>query len=144
MSEQRVVPAGVVSPTRVALVALGLVPVGMAAGGTAGVLGVAVWLGVVDGVQAMFDPAVWAVAAGIGGVLGGLLLPMVGLTALRHVPIGRLLGFTVLGSALGGLLGILLLGGNWLFGALAGFGFTTLRLWARGQRCSVTARSSGR
>ena len=123
-----------VSPTRVALVALGLIPVGAIAGAFAGVLGVAMWLGVVDGLRAAFDPGIWSVAGMVGGVLGAVLLPVAGFTALRRVPLGRVLAETILATALGGAIGVQLLGGWWLAGPLAGFGLAVTRLWARARR----------
>jgi hypothetical protein len=56
-------PARGVSPVRVALVALGLIPLGAVAGAVAGALGVTIWLSIIEGVRAAFDPSVWGVAA---------------------------------------------------------------------------------
>lgn len=76
-----------ISATRVALVALGLVPTGAAAGALAGVLGVTLLVSVTDGVRAALHPGLWAVAGLVGGVLGAVLLPIAGLTVLRYVPL---------------------------------------------------------
>jgi hypothetical protein len=128
-----------ISPTRVALVTLGLVPTGAAAGALAGVLGVTLLVSVTDGVRAALHPGLWAVAGLVGGVLGAVLLPIAGLTVLRYVPLGRALAKTIVGTALGGALGVQFMGRGWLIGALAGFGLATIRLRVLAKR----ARTAG-
>jgi len=139
MRKQVVVPERHVSPTRVALVTLGLIPTGAAAGALAGVLGVTVWVGFVDGIRAALDPGLWAVAGLVGGALGAVLLPIAGFTVLRYVPLGRALVETVVGTAIGGALGAQFLGEGWLLGALAGFGIAAIRLRVLAKR----ARTAG-
>jgi hypothetical protein len=123
-----------VSPGRVVLVGLGLIPVGGVAGGLAGALGVTIWLAAVHGLRAAIDPQMWAVAGLVGFVLGAALLPVAGLTALRRVPLGRVLAETILATALGGAIGVQTLGAWWLAGPLAGFGLAVARLWVRARR----------
>ena len=48
-----------VSPARVTLVALGLVPAGAVAGFVAGALGVSIWVGVTEGIAHAFDLGAW-------------------------------------------------------------------------------------
>lgn len=134
------VPERQVSPTRVALVGLGLVPVGAVAGALAGVLGVSIWLGIVEGARSAFDPLAWGMAGMVGGALGAVLLPIAGLTVLRYVPLGRALAETILATAIGAALGIQFLGTGWLVGSLAGFGLAAARLWARYRRLSRAAQ----
>lgn len=128
MTKQVAVPERQISPTRVALVALGLIPTGAAAGALAGALGVTLWVSAMDGLRAAFDPELWAVAGVVGGVCGAVLLPIAGFTVLRHVPLGRALAETIVGTAIGGALGVQFSGPGWLVGALAGFGVAVIRL----------------
>jgi hypothetical protein len=136
------VPERRVSPARVALVALGLVPAGAVAGGLAGALGVTVWVSVAEGLPQAFDPAVWTVAGSVGALLGAVLLPIAGFTLLRRAPLGQILAETILGTALGGAIGATLspFGAGWLAGALVGFALSAAHLWWRARR----ARGSGR
>jgi hypothetical protein len=122
-----------VSPTRVALVALGLVPTGAVAGGLAGATGVSLWVALTQGIAQAFDAEVWLFAGAVGAVLGAVLLPIAGFTLLRRAPLGRVLAETILGTALGGAIGALgyPVGMGWLGGALAGFALAVAHLWWR-------------
>jgi hypothetical protein len=128
MSKQLAVPERQVSATRVALVALGLIPTGALAGALAGALGVTIWVSFAQGIRVALDPTLWAVAGAVGGALGAVLLPIAGLTVLRYVPLGRALAETIVGTAIGGALGVQFLREGWLFGALAGFAVAAIRL----------------
>lgn len=128
MSKELAVPERHVSPTRVALVALGLIPTGAVAGALAGALGVTIWVSFTQGIRIALDPTLWAVAGAVGGALGAVLLPIAGLTVLRYVPLGRALAETIVGTAIGGALGVQFLGEGWLLGALAGFAVAAIRL----------------
>jgi hypothetical protein len=121
-------------PSRVALVALGLIPTGAAAGALAGELGAMIWLTAADGLHAVPDPLVLGVAGVVGAFLGAVILPVAGFTLLRHVPLGRALAETIVATALGGAVGMQLLGTWWLAGPLAGFGVAAIRLWALARR----------
>jgi hypothetical protein len=125
-----------VSPARVALVALGLVPTGAVAGGLAGAIGVSIWVAITQGIAQAFDPRVWAFAGMFGAALGAVLLPIAGFTLLRRAPLGRVLAETILGTALGGALGALgyPVGMGWLGGALAGFAVAAAHLWWKARR----------
>ena len=77
----------------------------------------------------------WAAAAAIGGLLGMVLGPTAAWLLMRHVPIGRALGETALGTAIGSLLGLLLASSVGLVIpfppltlALVGFGLAAVRL----------------
>jgi hypothetical protein len=134
MSEQIAAPARQVSPTRLALVALGLIPTGAAAGAFAGGLGATILISVTEGLRAALDPTIAAIAAVIGGACGAVLLPLAGLTVLRYVPLGRALAETIVGTAIGGALGGQFWHYGWLLGALAGFGVAVIRLRMAAQR----------
>jgi hypothetical protein len=125
-----------VSPARVTLVALGLVPAGAVAGALAGALGVTIWVGVTEGLAHAFDLGAWFVAGSVGGALGAVLLPLVGFTLLRRAPLGKVLLETILGAALGGAIGAVLspFGGGWITGALVGFAASVGHLWWRARR----------
>jgi hypothetical protein len=125
-----------VSPARVTMVALGLVPAGAVAGFVAGALGVALWVGVTEGLTHAFDLGAWLVAGAVGGTLGAVLLPLAGFTLLRRAPLGKVLLETILGTALGGAIGAALspFGGGWFTGALAGFALSVGHLWWRSRR----------
>ena len=66
MSKQLAAPERQVSPTRVVVVTLGLIPTGAAAGALAGALGVTIWVSFVDGIRAALYPQLWTVAGLVG------------------------------------------------------------------------------
>jgi hypothetical protein len=134
VAHEIVAPDRRVSPARVALVALGLVPAGAIAGAIAGALGATIWLSVAEGLRAALDPWLWGMAGTVGAALGAVVLPIAGLTVLRYVPLGRALAETILATALGGAVGVQFLGGWWLAGPLLGFGLAATRLWAIARR----------
>jgi hypothetical protein len=123
-----------VIPSRVALVALGLIPAGAAAGALAGALGAMIWVTASEGLRAAPIPLLLGVAGIVGGILGAVILPIAGFTLLRYVPLGRALAETIVATALGGAIGMQLLGAWWLAGPVAGFGVAATRLWALARR----------
>jgi hypothetical protein len=131
---QTVSPARKVIPSRVALVALGLIPAGAVAGALAGALGAMIWVTAAEGRHAAPIPLVMGVAGIVGAVLGAVILPVAGFTLLRYVPLGRALAETIVATALGGAIGMQFLGTWWLVGPLAGFGVAATRLWALARR----------
>lgn len=139
MDKPVLVPERRVSPARVALVTLGLIPTGAAAGALAGALGAALWISLTEGIRAALDLTLLSMAGLIGGALGAVLLPIAGLTVLRYVPLGRALAETIIGTAVGGALGVQFLGQGWLIGALGGFGLAVIRLRMLAKR----ARTAG-
>jgi hypothetical protein len=65
--------------------------------------------------------------------------PVCGRVVSREVvsherPLGRALVETIFATALGGAIGVQVLGEWWLAGPLAGFGLAVARLWARARR----------
>jgi hypothetical protein len=123
-----------VIPSRVALVALGLIPAGAVAGALAGALGAMIWMTAAEGLHLAPIPLLLGVAGGFGAVLGAVILPVAGFTLLRYVPLGRALAETIVATALGGAIGMQLLGAWWLAGPLVGFGVAATRLWALARR----------
>ena len=128
-----------VSPARVTLVALGLVPAGAIAGAIAGALGAAVWIGVTEGLAHALSLGLWLVAGAVGALCGAVLLPLAGFTLLRRVPLGKVLLETILGTALGGAIGAVVspYGAGWFTGALAGFALSVGHLWWKARRPSA-------
>jgi hypothetical protein len=123
-----------VIPSRVALVALGLIPAGAVAGALAGAIGAMIWLTAAEGLRAGAIPPLLGIAGIVGSILGAVILPVAGFTLLRYVPLGRALAETIVATALGGAIGVQLLGGWWLAGPLVGFGVAATRLWALARR----------
>jgi hypothetical protein len=124
------------SPVRVVVVTAALMGGGALAGALAGALGATVWIAVTEGLGAALDPRIWLVAGVVGAAFGAVLLPVAGFTALRRVPLGRLLATTVLATALGGAIGAIATPEAWLSGAIAGFLTATAWLWYRSRRRS--------
>jgi len=134
-THRETVPSGrQVIPSRVALVALGLIPAGAMAGALAGALGAMIWVTATQGLHAAPIPLLLGVSGIFGAILGAVILPVAGFTLLRYVPLGRALAETIVATALGGAIGVQLLGGWWLAGPLAGFGVAATRLWALARR----------
>jgi hypothetical protein len=118
------------------VVTVALMGGGALAGAVAGILGATTWIAVTEGIGAALDHRIWLVAGLVGAPFGAVLLPFAGFTALRRVPLGRLLGTTILATALGGALGAILRPEAWLTGAIAGFIAATGWLWYRSRRRS--------
>lgn len=131
-----------ISPARVLAVATGLVVGGAVAGAAAGAIGVALWAAVTEGLRQALDPGLWFLAAMVGAPFGAVLLPLAGFTALRRVPLGRLLASTVAATAIGGAIGATVNSNAWLVGAIAGFLVATGWLWFRSRR--TAARDAAR
>jgi hypothetical protein len=135
-------PARSISPARAALVAAGLVPLGAAAGALAGALGFIAWVVLEDGWAVFQNPSGLLAAAAFAGFFGApcgaVLLPIAGFTVLRYVPMGRVLGETILATAVGAALGMWGFGersGDWfLLWPVAGFAVAAVRLWLRARR----------
>lgn len=123
-----------VIPSRVALVAFGLIPAGAVAGALAGALGAMIWMTTAKGIGAAPIPLILGIAGVSGAILGAVILPVAGFTLLRYVPLGRALAETIVATALGGAIGVQFLGAWWLAGPLVGFGVAATRLWALARR----------
>jgi hypothetical protein len=103
------VEEGVASVRRVLAVTAGLAATGLVVGAVLGAVveGVALML-VGHEVSGRDTAIVIGAAAAAGGVLGMLLAPTAAWLLMRHVPIGRALAETALGTTLGAFAGFLL------------------------------------
>jgi hypothetical protein len=119
-----------ISPKRVVVVGLGLVVTGAAIGSVCGVVA----LSLILGAGGRLPAADVALVAGLfGGALGALLGPAAGFSILRHVPLGKAIGWTALGAIVGGLIGVPFAMGL-ILGPVVGFGAAALALYASVRR----------
>jgi hypothetical protein len=93
------------SPGRVALVAVGVAALGAVGGAIAGVLSATLWLLVFQTRWLSVLPQVFGGVALLGAALGAVLMPLAGFTALRRIPLGKILATAIVGSAVGGIVG---------------------------------------
>lgn len=117
------------SARRVLIVTLILVAMGVICGGVLGaVLGFVV--GTVRHALAVESAAPMVLTYGaLGAALGGGLAPVTGWLLLRHVPLGRALGLTALGTMSGATIGVFFLRDVWwLWAALIGYALAALYL----------------
>ncbi len=119
-----------VSPKRVVVVGLGLIVTGAAVGGVCGVVALSLLLGAAGKLP---DAGLALVAALFGGALGAVLGPAAGFSILRHVPLGKAIGWTAVGAIVGGLIGVPLSMGL-ILGPVVGFGVASLALYASVRR----------
>jgi hypothetical protein len=119
-----------ISPKRVVVVGLGLVVTGAAVGSVCGVVALSLLLGVGGRLP---DAGLALVAGVFGGVLGAVLGPAAGFSILRHVPLGKAIGWTAVGAVVGGLLGAPLSMGL-ILGPVVGFGAAALALYGSVRR----------
>src|SRR5688500_3432744 len=104
---------------RIVIVTLSLGAVGALFGGLVGAL-IGFVMGVVRRGQPVEGAAMAMLTTGAGGAaLGAVLMPVSGWLLLRHVPLGRALGYATLGTLTGAAIGLLAAGDEWwLVGAL--------------------------
>jgi hypothetical protein len=117
------------SARRVLIVTLILVAMGALCGAILGaVLGFIV--GVVrNGLTVEGASVVVATFAALGAALGGGLAPLTGWLLLRHVPLGRAMGVTALGTMTGATIGVFFLRDVWwLWAALIGYALMAVYL----------------
>lgn len=134
MSAQRVSPARALGVTAALCVTGGL------AGAVLGVCLLAILSLAVDG-RGGFPYVVqaYALAAAVGGVLGGVLVPLSAWTLLRRVPFGLVFAGASAGTAAGGTLGLLLSGLDPLMavaGAVGGYLLSAAYLYRRSRRAA--------
>lgn len=125
-----------ISPLRVLAVTAGLVLTGGLVGGLCGAATLALVLAVMGEGKAAVDPGLLSIAAAFGAVVGAVFAPLMSWLFLRHVPLGRAIVQTALGTIIGGAIGFVLptftiLGlavPSVLWCGLLGFSAATLRL----------------
>lgn len=99
-------------PVRVLLVTLGLVAAGAVFGAIAGALAVVISLVLTEGPESAAVLGLYVVGAYFGAFIGAVLLPVVAWIVLRHVPLGRAIVGSVIGTVVGGV-------GGWLVPVIA-------------------------
>ena len=88
-------------------------------------------MGIVRLGQPVESAALIMVRTGAGGAaLGAVLAPLASWLLLRHVPLGRALGYTTLGTTLGAAIGLLAARAEWWLGG-ALIGFAVAAIWLR-------------
>ncbi|HEU0015706.1 MAG TPA: hypothetical protein VFQ45_18660 [Longimicrobium sp.] len=112
---------------RILLVTLGLSVAGAIVGTAVGWAVLVSW-GLFDGVIAVTDPFVVEFAFIVAGRMGAVLGPVAAWLLMRHVPIGRAIGGTALGTFAGGIAGIALVIDPVLSGMA---GFAAAAVWLR-------------
>ncbi|HEY0151901.1 MAG TPA: hypothetical protein VGB92_07885 [Longimicrobium sp.] len=136
-----------VSPTRALGVTAALCLAGGVVGALLGVGLLAILSLVVDGRGGFpYIVEAYALAAAVGGVLGGVLVPVSAWTLLRRVPFGLVFAGASAGTAAGGTLGLLLSGLDPLMavaGAVSGYLVSAAYLYRRSRsvQTSVTQRA---
>ena len=83
----------------------------------------------------LLRPGFWLFCGAIGAAIGAVVAPLMSWLLLRHVPLGRAILHTAIGTVLGGILGLTL--GNPFAGSIVGFGVAAVRL-------SITAKQRRR
>ena len=133
-----------VSPARALAVTAALCLAGGAVGAGLGVCLLAILSLVVDGPGGFpYVVQAYALAAAVGGVLGGVLVPVSAWTLLRRVPFGLVFAGASAGTAAGGTLGLLLSGHDPLdavAGAVGGYLLSAVYLYRRSRRAAPRAR----
>jgi hypothetical protein len=97
--------ASKINPLRALVVTLGLVAAGGLVGAACGALAFALVLALVGG---PLEPGLLAIGGAFGAVTGTIVAPLVSWLLLRHVPLGRAMVQTALGTILGGAIGFFL------------------------------------
>jgi hypothetical protein len=127
-----------VSPARALGVTAALCVAGGAVGALLGACLLAILSLAVDGPGGFpYVVQAYGLAAAVGGVLGGVLVPLSAWTLLRRVPFGLVFAGASAGTAAGGTLGLLLSGLNPLTavaGAVAGYLLFAAYLYRRSRR----------
>jgi hypothetical protein len=136
--------------TRIAVVTAGLSAAGAVFGAVCAAASVAIIAVSAAGVAALGSGGTWGImgaSAGFGALVGTIGAPMLGWGLLRHVPLGRVLVVTALGTILGALIG------EWsrplnpysrvlpgvIAGAFIGFLLSGVTLWLHARRRKKTA-----
>jgi hypothetical protein len=122
-----------ISPLRALAVTLGLVAAGGLVGAACGALAFAIVLAIAG---ESLDPGLLSIGGAFGAAAGTIVAPLISWLFLRHVPLGRAIAHTALGTIVGGAIGFFLptlgLGfafvPGFLYGGLAGCTAAAVRL----------------
>lgn len=120
-----------ISPGRVVLVTAGLVLTGIALGGAAAGIALAIAMLLHGEPRAMLDPFLWRLGGIVGGVLGAVVAPVMSWLLLRPVSLGKGMFQTTIGAIAGGVIGTILLSDYPLaplWSAFAGYTAAAVRL----------------
>ena len=91
---------------RIVVITLGLVAAGAVCGAVAGVVAFTIGVRLTHAPSAATDLRLLPLPASIGAALGAVILPIVSWVLLRRVPLGQAILATVLGTIVGGTLGL--------------------------------------
>jgi hypothetical protein len=95
-------------PKRILAITAGLAVAGLLGGALAAGIGLALFSILRGDFGLLFLPDGWIVAGLVGGAIGFVVAPVVSWLFLRHVPLGRLIAQTTVGTALAGGIGFAL------------------------------------
>ncbi len=110
-----------VSGWRMAGLVLRISALGAVAGAVAGALGLTGWVLVFEHRALGSLLRGWLVVGLVGAAFGAILFPLAGFTVLRVIPLWRILATTIVGTALGGIVGAQFLGAAAPVGPIVGF-----------------------
>jgi hypothetical protein len=90
---------------RIIAITLGLSAAGVVFGGIAGALALALSLAIGGSFDLFSHPAAFAVPAALGAVIGAIGAPAMAWLLLRHVPLGKAVAWSTLGTVAGAVVG---------------------------------------
>jgi hypothetical protein len=94
---------------RILVVTLGLIGAGAVFGAVAGGVAVTIAAVLTGGPTLDVDPAFFEFGAYVGAPIGAISLPIVAWILLRRIPLGRAIGWSVIGTVAGGVIGFTVL-----------------------------------
>ncbi len=121
------------SPVRMVLVAVEVAALGAAGGAVAGMLSATTWLLLFQRAWLGVLPSVLVDVALLGAAFGAVLMPLAGFTALRRIPLWKILVTAITGTAIGGIVGAQFLN-QVLLGPVVGFVAAVAWLAVRARR----------
>ncbi|MGH7528136.1 MAG: hypothetical protein ACREMX_15685 [Gemmatimonadales bacterium] len=116
-----------ISVKRVLAVTAGLVLTGVVVGAACGGIAIALVAVLSGDWRSALRPGLWTLGGVVGAVIGAVVAPVMSWLLLRHVPLGRAILQTAVGTILGGALGLRLTT-NPFVAAVAGFSAAAVRL----------------
>ncbi len=122
-----------ISPLRVVVATAGLVATGIVVGGLCGALALAAAAVLTGNWRVILDHQIWLFGGAVGAAVGAVVAPLMSWLFLRHVPLGRAIVETAVGSVLGGVIAFAL-PFNPIAGAVLGFTAAAVRLFVVDRR----------